>query len=82
MASIRKAVPMDRRGSEGIEKASARILETFNNDSSEKEEVNETNNNSSIAEVTKEMANELKRYRVELKLFDDENIRKSNYSLR
>jgi len=63
--------------SEGIEKASARILETFNNDSSEKEEVNETNNNSSIAEVTKEMANELKRYRVELKLFDDENIRKA-----
>jgi tRNA dimethylallyltransferase len=63
--------------SEGIEKASARILETFNNDSNDKEEVNETNNNSSIAEVTKEMANELKRYRVELKLFDDENIRKA-----
>ena len=43
----------------------------------EGEEINESNNNSSICEVTKEMANELKRYRVELKLFHDESIRKA-----
>jgi tRNA dimethylallyltransferase len=63
--------------SEGTEKASARILETFTDIKSndEVEEINESNNNSSICEVTKEMANELKRYRVELKLFHDESIR-------
>ena len=63
--------------SEGTEKASARILETFTEIKSndEVEEINESNNNSSICEVTKEMANELKRYRVELKLFHDESIR-------
>jgi len=67
--------------SEGAEKASSRIFEKFNNAQSdvdgEGEEINESNNNSSICEVTKEMANELKRYRVELKLFHDEGIRKA-----
>ena len=67
--------------SEGAEKASSRIFEKFNNAQSdvdgEGEEINESNNNSSICEVTKEMANELKRYRVELKLFHDESIRKA-----
>ena len=63
--------------SEGTEKASAQILETFTDIKSddEVEGINESNNNSSICEVTKEMANELKRYRVELKLFHDESIR-------
>ena len=67
--------------SEGAEIASSRIFEKFNNAQSdvddEGEEINESNNNSSICEVTKEMANELKRYRVELKLFHDESIRKA-----
>ena len=67
--------------SEGAEKASSRIFEKFNNAQidvdDEGEEINESNNNSSICEVTKEMANELKRYRVELKLFHDESIRKA-----
>tara|TARA_B110000483_G_scaffold9148_1_gene10832 strand:- start:1868 stop:3349 length:1482 start_codon:yes stop_codon:yes gene_type:complete len=67
--------------SEGAEIASSRIFEKFNNAQSdvddEGEEINESNNNSSICEVTKEMANELKRYRVELKLFHDEGIRKA-----
>ncbi|CAL6397569.1 unnamed protein product [Bathycoccus prasinos] len=67
--------------SEGAEKASSRIFEKVNNAQSdvddEGEEINESNNNSSICEVTKEMANELKRYRVELKLFHDEGIRKA-----
>jgi len=67
--------------SEGAEIASSRIFEKFNNAQidvdDEGEEINESNNNSSICEVTKEMANELKRYRVELKLFHDEGIRKA-----
>jgi tRNA dimethylallyltransferase len=67
--------------SEGAEIASSRIFEKFNNAQidvdDEGEEINESNNNSSICEVTKEMANELKRYRVELKLFHDESIRKA-----
>ena len=66
--------------SEGAEIASSRIFEKFNNAQSdvddEGEEINESNNNSSICEVTKEMANELKRTR-QLKLFHDESIRKA-----
>lgn len=62
--------------SAGIDKAAEIILKKFNDDDDVGASVKTTikSNNSQISEVTKEVANELKRYRVELKHFNKEEV--------
>ena len=62
--------------SAGIDKAAEIILKKFNDDDDVGASVKTTikSNNSQISEVTKEVANELKRYRVELKHFNKEVV--------